>query len=88
MTVSHTRSGVPHNGPDFFSHQRLIAIHRTFRTDCLALLEGALLEVSQRVISEFNTFGAQFVTPVMLAAVQGYHHLNRFAFPGYSGGFC
>ena len=84
MSMHHAWTGIPHNGLDPFSHRRLITVHRTFGACRLSFLEWTFLKALQRILCEPYALRAQFIIAVMTSTIQGYHQLDRFAFPRYS----
>jgi hypothetical protein len=87
MTVDHPGTGIPHDLPDPFAHDRFIAMDRASGAGRLFCPEGTLLEPLVRIILKGAAFRTDFILRSMpITAIDADHRLKGLPFPGDPAG--
>jgi hypothetical protein len=83
MTVDHPGTGIPHDLPDPFAHDRLVAMDRALGAGRLICPEGTLIEPLLRITLKGSALRADFILRAMpITVIDADHRLKGLPFPG------
>ena len=77
----HPRAAETHHCPDFLTHIRTVAVHRTLVALGLGVSEPAAVQSREGIIQQVPALIAQLRTAVVLPAPQLNHMPDRLLFP-------
>ncbi len=73
MKEQHSRTGITHDGPHFFAHGRLVAMHGASLASCLLIAERTTVQSCVSVLQQSLALGAKLTVSLCPSAVEAHH---------------